>query len=328
MTAASLTDRYVWAAARNVPEAQRADLQRELRERIGDAVDALVDQGHDATDAERAALTDLGDPGALAAAYVDRPFFLIGPRYYLVWWRLLKLLAAIVLPIIAAVMVFVQLLTGATVGEAIGTVVSVTLTTAVHLAFWTTLVFAVLERTPAAEGQRGIDEPWTVDRLPQLPDEVRPHRVSDLVASLVGLAVFAGLIVWQQFGGVILDGRGMPLLNPELWSFWLPYFLVLIAVTAAFSVAIYAWGWTWWLALANLALQVAFTVPALWLLLTGQLVNPDALDAMGWPWGDSDEVIVPLIVTAFIAAAIWNVIDGAVKAWRAGGARREASVAR
>ncbi|QEO13631.1 hypothetical protein FLP10_03740 [Agromyces intestinalis] len=321
MTTATLTDRYVWAAVRTVPETQRTELERELRERIGDATDALVDQGREASDAERAALTDLGDPAALAAVYVDRPLHLIGPRYYFVWWRLLKLLAAIVLPIVAAALTLAQVIAGASVGEIIGTVVSVTLSTAVHLAFWTTLVFAVLERTPAAEGTRGIDGMWTLDQLPQLPDPGRPHRVSDLVASLVGLAVFAALIVWQQFGGVILDGTSMPLLDPALWSFWLPYFLVLIAVTMAFSVAVFAWGWNWWLALANLVLQVAFTVPTLWLFITGQLINPAALDAIGWPWGESDRVIVPVIVIVFVAAAVWNIIDGAIKAWRAGRAR-------
>ena len=41
----TLTDRYVWAAARTLPEAQRAEFDRELRERIGDAIDALVETG-------------------------------------------------------------------------------------------------------------------------------------------------------------------------------------------------------------------------------------------------------------------------------------------
>ena len=41
-------------------------------------------------------LTELGDPDKLAAGYTDRPLYLIGPRYYLDWWRLLKLLLWIV----------------------------------------------------------------------------------------------------------------------------------------------------------------------------------------------------------------------------------------
>jgi hypothetical protein len=68
-----LTDRYVWAAARTIPETQRAEFDRELRERIGDQIDALVDHGRSHADAERSVLHDLGDPAALAAGYVDRP---------------------------------------------------------------------------------------------------------------------------------------------------------------------------------------------------------------------------------------------------------------
>ena len=80
----------------------------------------------------------------------------------------------------------------------------------------------------------------------------------------------------------------IPLLDPALWSFWIPYFLVLIVLEMLFAIAIYAWGWNWWLAAANLVLNVAFTVPAVWLFTTGQLINPEALEAMGWPWGDAD----------------------------------------
>ena len=53
MTSTTLTDRYVWAATRSVPEGQRTDLERELRERIGDATDALVQTGRTTADAER-----------------------------------------------------------------------------------------------------------------------------------------------------------------------------------------------------------------------------------------------------------------------------------
>src|SRR3954464_2212709 len=94
----TLTDRYVSAAVRTVPEDQRSDLAAELRASIDDQVDARVEGGEPRGSAERAVLTDLGDPDKLAAGYMDRPLYLIGPRYFLDWWRLLKLLLWIVLP--------------------------------------------------------------------------------------------------------------------------------------------------------------------------------------------------------------------------------------
>ena len=320
----TLTDRYVWAATRSVPDSQRTDLERELRERIGDATDALVETGRAPGDAERMALVELGDPAALAASYVDRPLLLIGPRFYLTWWRLMKMLYSVVLPIAVAAVAFAQVLSGADVGEVIGSAIGVGISIAVHLGFWTTLAFAVLERSPG----KGADLVWTPDLLPPLPELSRPGRRSELIGSLVFLGIFAVVIVWQQFGLPWVDAlEAIPLLDPDLWTFWIPYFLVLIVLEMLFAIAIYAWGWNWWLAAANLVLNVAFTVPAVWLFTTGQLINPEALEAMGWPWGDAGDVIVPLIVVVVVGVAVWDVIDGVIKTVRARGAGRAAAAA-
>jgi hypothetical protein len=321
----TLTDRYVWAATRGVPEAQRAELERELRERIGDASDALIDAGRSPGDAEVAALTELGDPAALAASYVDRPLQLIGPRYFLTWWRLLKLLLAVVVPIATAGILLAKLLSGASVGEAIGEAIATGFSVAVNLGFWTTLVFAIIERSPSTVPV----STWTPQHLPEVPDTARSHRLGDLIASAVFLVLFAGAIVWQQFFSVFTDAAGqpIPLLDPSLWTFWLPYFLGLLALELLFAVAVYAWGWNWWLAAFNLVLNVAFTVPALWLFTTGQLFNEAYLEAAGWPWGEAGEIIVTIIVTVVVAAAVWDVIDGVIKAARARPAARMSAAA-
>ena len=316
----TLTDRYVWAAARTIPESQRAEFARELRERIGDASDALIDAGRSAADAEVAALTELGDPAALAASYVDRPLQLIGPRYFLTWWRLLKLLLVVVVPIATAGILLAHLLSGAVVGAAIGEAIATGLSVAVQLAFWTTLVFAIIERSPGT----GPVETWTPEQLPQIPDAGRSHRLGDLIASTVFLVLFAGAIVWQQFASVYRDdaGQPIPLVDPSLWSFWLPYFLALLALEVLFAVAVYAWGWNWWLAAGNLVLNVAFVVPALWLFTTGRLFNEAYLDAAGWPWGEAGGIIVTIVVTVVAVVSVWDVLDGVIKAARARPARR------
>ncbi|GAA2463670.1 permease prefix domain 1-containing protein [Agromyces soli] len=323
---ATLTDRYVWAAARSAPEAQRRELERELRERIGDETDALLEQGASPEEAERAVLTELGDPVALAAGYVDRPLQLIGPRYYLVWWRLLKLLLAIVVPIAAVGVALGKAISGAPIGDVIGSAVVVSLSVVVHLGFWTTLVFAVLERSPAPEGQRGIDSLWTLDQLPAIHEPARTSRLADLIAAVFFLVVFAAAIVWQQFGiPWVPQLEAVPLLDPALWSFWLPYFIGIIGLEILFAVAVYAIGWTWWLAGVNVLLNVMFTVPALWLLVEGRLFNPAALEAMGWPWGDARPIVVAVAVVTVVGVAIADVVDGIVKTWRAGRARRTAA---
>ena len=311
----TLTDRYVWAAARTLPETQRAEFGRELRERIGDVIDARVERGATPADAEHAALVELGDPVQLASSYIDRPLQLIGPKYFLTWWRLLKLLLVIVVPLAAAGVLLGQLISGAEIGEMIGTTVGTTFSVAVNLCFWVTLVFAALERSP---GTSAPVTTWTPEQLPQPRDDARAGRLGDLIASVVFLTIFAVVIVWQQFGIIWIDGerQSIPVLDPALWSFWIPWFLVLLVLEVVFAIVIYLRGWTWTMAGINVLLSVAFTVPALWLFLSGQLFDPAFVDAIGWPWGEASGVTAAVIVFGVIGVTVWDIIDGFLKASR------------
>ena len=89
----TLTDRYVDAAMRTVPE-QLASRSRCRAAGVDRRPDRRPRRGRRtrADAAERAVLIELGDPDKLAAGYTDRPLLPDRPRLYLVWWRLLKLL--------------------------------------------------------------------------------------------------------------------------------------------------------------------------------------------------------------------------------------------
>src|SRR5262245_7210453 len=106
MTTSTLTDRYVWAVLRAVPSDQRKDLEPEVRALVADAIDARTDAGvtdagaTDAASVERAVLTELGDPNALAARYANRIQYLIGPNLFPEWRKLLTTLLPVVPPIV------------------------------------------------------------------------------------------------------------------------------------------------------------------------------------------------------------------------------------
>ncbi len=80
----SLTERYLAAALRGIPEAKRRDVEGELRSSITDAVDDRVAAGEDPAAAEKAVLEGLGNPARLAAEYAGQPLHLIGPELFLV----------------------------------------------------------------------------------------------------------------------------------------------------------------------------------------------------------------------------------------------------
>jgi hypothetical protein len=313
-----LSARYLQAVTRTIPEAQRADVAAELGASIADQLEARVAGGEEPLAAERAVLNALGDPDALAAGYVDRPLHLIGPRYYLEWWRLLKLLLWIVLPLAALGISLGQALSGAPLGTIIGTSFSGTLTVAVHLAFWTALVFAVIERTDRVRaGAPTSFRQWSVDDLP----EPRQSGASfgDLVASLVFFVVAAAVIVWDQLvGAVYLNGTWISFLSQDLWPWAIGGLLAVFVIDAVVQIVRYLHGrWTWPLASINAALNLIVVVPAIWLLSQGRLLNPEfwltVID------DDGEKVFGILsVLTGFgiVAIAAWDAVDAFVKARR------------
>jgi hypothetical protein len=318
---ATLTDRYVAAAMQTVPDKQRADLSAELRASIDDQIDARLEQGDPRAGAERAVLTALGDPEKLAAGYTDRPLHLIGPRYYLSWWRLLKLLWAIVPACAAFGVALGMVLAGQPVGGIIGTVAGVTVSVVVHVGFWTTFVFFLIERYPTGSADDALTE-WTVDDLPEAPE--RRASLSDLIASLVFLGLATGAVLWDQLLGlawVPSEGGWIPFLNPGLWPWGIVVLLVLIGLEALHAIWIYArGGWSTTAAGVNVALNLAVAVPAVVLLVQQRLLNPSFFPAIipDDASGETVQTIVTLLIGfGVVAIAAWDSLDGFLKARRA-----------
>lgn len=325
-TTITLTERYITATIRSLPATAQADVRAELEASIADAIEARIEQGENPDAAERAVLTELGDPGVLAAGYADRPLHLIGPRYFLVWWRLLKLLLWIV-PAAAAVGVAIaKILEFATIGETIASVIVVIIQVIVNLGFWTVLVFAILERTvPVPEAQ------WNVDQLPEHYDT--RAGFSEMIGSIVFLALAGAAIIWDALRGFVrADGEALPILNPELWPWWMTALLVLMLAELVLAIAVYRAGrWTVPAAVVNTVLAIAFAIPALYLLITGQLVNPEFLEYLATNHADDlatanagaaeqggvFRVITTILVVVTAGVVVWDIVDGWLKTARA-----------
>ena len=311
MTTASLTDRYIWAVQRSLPEAQRDDIDRELRGTIADTIDAKIEAGSEPEAAEREALAELGDPYKLAWGYADRPLHLIGPRYYLTWWRLLKLLLIIVPVCVFGAVALGQALADAPIGEIIGQSIVAGLSVVVHLCFWVTLVFVILDRTGADTGIH-----WKLDLLAE-PQRTGTGR-SDLIASLVFFGLASGAILWDQFRGFVRsDGEALPILNPDLWPWAIAGLLALIGLEVVFAIVLYLRErWSTALAVANTALAVLFASWALTLLGRGELVNQAFLDAAFLRQGVEQDVLrilAVLLVFGLVGISVWDIVDGWLK---------------
>ncbi|RWZ50877.1 hypothetical protein ELQ90_08575 [Labedella phragmitis] len=325
----SLTDRYVAATVRSLPETQRADVERELRGSIEDHVDARREAGMTAETAERDVLTELGDPAGLAARYSERPLYLIGPTNFLFYRRSLIALLAIIVPISAVGSALVQAFMGEAVGAVIASAVVTALSAAMHIGFWVTLVFAVLDWTGASKS--GPLVRWSLDMLPEAPER-RAHR-GDTIASLVLLTLVLVFLAFQQFFPIAwnLDGPVRePVLDPALWSFWLPYLIATVIAEMVFTLVKHrAGGSTWPLAVVNVVIAFAAAVPVAVLALAGALYNPAFLAAFDWMQADGvGRVLAVGTAAVALGVASWDAIDGVVRAARAPRSARRRPLAR
>lgn len=315
-TTATLTERYISATIRSLGPSAQGDVRAELEASIADAIEARLGQGETRTEAERAVLTELGDPGILAAGYAERPLHLIGPRFYLAWWRLLKLLLIIVPVSAVGGVALGQVLSDAPVGEVIGSAVVAGLGAIVHVAFWVTLVFVILERT---ESSSALPD-WDLDQLPEATDTGTSRR--ELIASLVSLLLGVGAVIWDATRGFFpTGGDPISILSPGLWPWGVTVFFALIATETLLAVGVYARRrWTVRLAVVNTALAIAFAVWSITLLARGDLINPEFLAFAFTGNGVEDDTMRILgIITAacLVAFPAWDIIDGWVKTYRA-----------
>lgn len=318
---ATYAERYIAAVRRALPDASRDDVENELRASLADDIEARIATGADPETAERDALAAMGDPDRLAAEYAGRPLWLIGPALYLDWRRLLTVLLSIVLPIVVAAVVLAQALAGSgpidVVLSALGTAFSV----GVAMAFWVTVIFAIIERTGA--GTRPLTT-WQVDDLPASTVGTRQVRVGDLVGPLIGLVILLAFLVWQATLSPFAteSGEPVPLIDPALWAFWVPWFIAVAVIEVIFAVVLYRRGvWNLGLAVANIVIAAASAVPMIVLIVRDQIVNPALSTVVA---GTPLEELEPLIAQSAIwvaivigAIALGESISGVVKAARA-----------
>ena len=321
----TLTDRYIAATVAKLPANQRADVEAQLREAIGDAVDDRLDQGEasgtqaSASAVETDVLTEFGDPEMLAATYADRRLYLIGPDLYLPWKRLTRVLLWVILPILAVAVPVGSVMAGDPWAEVLGGTIWTVFSVGVHIVFWVTLGFAIASRTRTAP--ESFTEPWTVDDLPDAPQPQQSS--SDTVGSTIMLAVAATAIVWQQVRPPAVNdaGEGLPALNPELWTFILPAALVVLALELGATIVRHVRGaWSMGLFAANTVLNLAFVALVAVPVFSHELLNRALFDHIGWPSEDFpiDLELQEWGVLAVVAAiAVWDIVDTWVKTRRA-----------
>jgi hypothetical protein len=272
----SLTDRYLDAVAHQLPRQRREEVTARVRASIESDVVRRVSAGVPAADAEWASLAERGDPKRVADTEAG-PRWLIGPRLYPDYVRVLRTVAVVVLPLVAALVALGSGLAGenplAVMASTLGAVVGA----AIQVGFWVTVVFAVLDR-------RGVvldsgSAVWSPDDLP-----AASRTGVGLGETIAGIAVHVlliGLVLWPWQYWPSADAEPVPVLNADLRPEITTVLVALLVAGIVLAALTYRVGhWTVGLAIVDTVLDIAFAGLVIWLVATGRLFDPAFLDTL------------------------------------------------
>jgi hypothetical protein len=193
----------------------------------------------------------------------------------------LTTLVAVVTPIVASVAAVSNAIQGDPIGTIVGSTIGTVITTGVHVAFWTTLVFAVLERIPVEH--RPPTRQWTVAALPEPPS--RRARYAELVTMSLMLVLFSTAILLSPVISPESDAAGNPIgiLNPWLWETGIVYvFIGLVILSLGNAFAKYYGPKRASMAIVGALVDIAPPIVLVWLATSDRLLNPAFVEAAGW----------------------------------------------
>ncbi|UUT34819.1 permease prefix domain 1-containing protein [Microbacterium elymi] len=311
MDAATLTERYVDAAMRTVPQAQRSDLSAELHASIADQIDARIEAGDAPASAEAAVLTELGDPEVLAAGYTGRP---AAPDRT-------ALLPRLVAPDEGAA-VDRSGVHGVRRGTGTGARGGTRRRHHRHHGRGRAHVDparGVLDdahlRHPRAHRPRD-DGCRTLDAGEVAEPKQSGATFADMVASIVMLLALAGAMLWDLRLGFV-PGHRVSLLDAELWPIAILILFAIMACKAVLVIMVHLHGrWTARDAVVNAVLVLAAVGTLVY--NNGHLLNPGFFEAVGGADGAAGAHRVVTIVAWFVIGviALWDILDTFLKARR------------
>lgn len=294
---ATLTDRYVWAVVHDLPPDQRDEVDVELRGLIAD----MLDDGPNGQRLERTVLVELGDPALLAARYRGSRRSLIGPELYPHWVRTTRLVASIVVPVVAIFALVAGIVANDGAFEIVAGSLWSAAIAAVNVGFWSTLGFAIAER----EGARLRPRTWDVDDLDSVPDPSRPSLGATITSVVFALGA-AALLVTQHLRGAVTgpSGTTVPFVDPDAWNGRAQLIVIALIGGAVVAVLTRRTGWTAPLVAANLACNFTLAAVALWLAASSDFINTAFFETMDstTQWGDTAGL------SGWVAAAIITMI--------------------
>ncbi|HFJ9455724.1 HAAS signaling domain-containing protein [Bacillus cereus] len=328
----NLIDLYIQEVAKRLPEKNREDITLELRSTIDD----MLPEDYNEEDV-KSVLEKLGSPVSLANGYLDRPMHLIGPRYFDVYTTLLKMIIPIA-AVIALISMVAENFIGYSgdqavlnvilqlIGKGIGGIFEVGL----HVFFWLTVVFVILERTDKDKGIEPLTtslKKWTPDDLKNISYIPKKKAISkfEVFGGLMWTAVWATLYFYANYLVGVYNGtaNGLKFVSPTfnqdvLLQYW-PIVVIMIVFEICISLYKLVQGqWTQRLAIGNAILQIAGTIVFIVIVVNPHVFNAGFITYLANAFTISSEEFKTWLIGGgiffYMLSAAINIFDGFRKA--------------
>ena len=318
-----LIDRYVYQVVKQLPQAQRADIEKELRGLIDDMLTARSNNSAKA-DVE-AVLKELGHPFQLAAKYKGHSRFLIGPEYFDTYWLVLKMVLAAVAFGMALAQIIGNIVTPPeNIWETIAMFFASIFSGLVQAFAWVTAIFAIIEHIARETPWKRSE--WKPGDLPPVPEKKAIIKKSEPIAGIIFSMLWLMLITTApQLLGVYFAPAGevtnwfgslhaiVPIFNLTVLHQLMPFVVIIICLGIVKEVFRLAEGrYTVRLAIATTILNAASLILFIWVYGGSAIWNPDFITSLNAAWDVNMPMahIWSIFPTILVCLAVFgNVVD-------------------
>ncbi len=230
-------DIYVSECVKHLPKKHRKDVALELQSEITSMIEEVEQAGVEQNKAVEQVLNDMGNPKRLADQYLNRKAYLIGPRYYPTYLRLLRIvILSVFIGLTVAYLVGVVFDNGVTAMGFIQYLVGL-FNAGLQIFAWITVIFTLIERNEKPLDDKIDTETWSVKDLPKSIDY---KQKSNRIEGIAGLVFITLLLILFNFEfnllGVYLFKDGqlsdlIPIFNADTMNQWLPWFNGIFALS-------------------------------------------------------------------------------------------------
>ncbi|SDL87121.1 HAAS signaling domain-containing protein [Sediminibacillus halophilus] len=333
-----MVERYIYAVTQRLPQGQRIDIAEELRGLIEDMLEERNDgRPVENTDIERV-LIELGSPAELAEEYRGTSRFLVGPDLFPAYLSVMKMVLIITVSAMGIIFAVETILTPMSILHHFVDLLISLFVTATQVFAWITAGFAAAQyfgvAPPGLSGGYNRKN-WNPSELPPVPDKKKQIKRGDVLTGIIFSILLLVLVRFSNhlFGVLLFEDHHLeatiPFLNEEKLLELMPLIYLMVAIGIVKEISkLMAGRWTKNLAIANLVINGAIFLLAMFILRDQAILNPDFVQQLSDSWGISKQqeeyttiktvwkLSYNLALAAFVITLLIDTVTGFYKAFR------------